>query len=257
MSKIHRLNAVFNESSSTLLSIDALTDKLCDIIGSNIYLFDTNGNIFAYSVAPEFNCPYTKCSLIDGKLPQYYMDLYDQIDTSIVNQYQEHPECTYRDIKECLFRNRYYSILPIFSNFKKAAGILFIKYTTPFLPSDGILCEYIVAIVSLEMLRQEQENLQHISIEIAKAQVAANSLTFNEVKAVKYIMKYIDGDEGEIFLNSVASDTYTTPSTVSNALNKLELATVITTKSRGVKGKYIKILNKNLRNELVQLKEGN
>lgn len=255
MSKIHRLNAVFNESSSTLLSIDALTDKLCDIIGSNIYLFDTSGNIFAYSVAPEFNCPYTKCSLIDGKLPQYYMDLYNKINTSIVNRYQELPECTYKDVKECLFRNRYYSILPIFSNFKKAAGILFVKYETPFLPSDGILCEYIVAIVSLEMLRREQENIQQTSIEIAKAKVAVNSLTFNEIKAVKYIMKNIAGEEGEVFLKSVASHTYTTPSTVSSALKKLEVATVITTKSRGVKGKYIRILNENLMDELEQLQE--
>lgn len=255
IAKIHRLNTVFNESASTLIPIDALSDKLCNILGSNIYLFDVKGNIFAYSIAKEFNCPYTECSLENGELPNYYFDLFKNNHKSISNKYQEDPTCTYKDIKQCLFKDRYYSIYPIFSNFKKVAGILFIKYDTPFSESDKILCEHTLAIVSIEMLRREQEKVMHISTEIAKAKIAVNSLTFNEIKAIKSIVKSIEGNDGEVFLNSIATKTFTTPSTVSNALKKLELATLITTKSMGVKGKYIKILNENLREELENFNE--
>lgn len=164
--------------------------------------------------------------------------------------YEEHPECTYADVKHCLFNNRYYSMYPIFSAFKKVAGILFIRYEEPFSESDKILCEYTCAIVSIEMLRQEQEKIQHLSMEAAKAKLAVNSLTFSEKKAARAILEAIKGDSGEVFLNSIACKTYTTPSTVSGALKKLELATLIATRTRGVKGKYIKILNQNLRSEL-------
>jgi transcriptional pleiotropic repressor len=248
--KIQRLNTVFSKSSTTLISIDALCDELCGIIGCNIYLFNTKGKIFTYSVAEKFDCAYTKCSLENAELPQYYMDFFNKNNVSITDMYEEHPKCTYQGVKQCLFNNRYYSMYPIFSAFKKVAGILFIKYEDPFSESDNVLCEYTCAIISIEMLRQEQEKIHQLSMEAAKAKLAVDSLTFSEKKAARAILKEIKGDTGEVFLNSIASKTYTTPSTVSSALKKLELSTLITTKTRGVKGKCIKILNQNLRNEL-------
>lgn len=250
ISKIQRLNTVFSKSATTFTSIDALCDELCGIIGCNIYLFSTNGNISTYSIADKFLCTYTKCSLEIQELPQYYMDLFNKNNKSITDIYEEHPLCTYPGVKKCLFGHRYYSMHPIFSAFKKVAGILFIKYEEPFSDSDNVLCEYTCAIISVEMLRQEQERMHQHSIEVAKAKLTVNSLTFSEKKAASAILEEIKGDTGEVFLNSIASKTYTTPSTVSSVLKKLELASMIITKSRGVKGKCIKILNQNIRYEL-------
>lgn len=248
--KIQRLNSVFSKSATTLIPIGALCDELCDIIGCNIYLFDTKGHIFAYSIADKFNCPYTKCSLKNEELPQYYMDFFNKNNLNITDKYDEHPNCTYPGVDHCLFNDRFYSMYPIFSAFEKVAGILFIKYEEAFSESDNVLCEYTCAIVSIEMLRQEQEKMQQQSMVIAKAKLAVNSLTFSEKKATLAILDEISGDSGEVFLNSIASKTYTTPSTVSSALKKLEVAEMISTKQRGVKGKHIMILNQNLRKEL-------
>lgn len=256
INKIHRLNTVFNKSATTLIPINALLDELCDILGSNIYLFKPNGNIFAYTVAEKFLCDYTECSLAEERIPNYYMDFFKKTNRSISNKYEENPDCTYEGVNNCIFKNRYYSMYPVFSGYKKVAGILFIKYEEQFSESDIILCEYISAIISIEMLRQEQEKIQRISLEIAKAKIAVNSLTFSEKKAIKEIVNEINGEDGEVFLNSIASKTFTTPSTVSSALKKLELSTLISTKTRGVKGKYIKILNDNLIYELEEC-EGN
>lgn len=248
-SKIHQLNTVFSKSATTLIPLDALCDELCGIIGCNIYLFNPNGHIRAYSIAEKFICPYTECSLENEELPEYYMDLFAKNKFSIINRYEDQPKCTYEGVKYCLFSDRYYSMYPIFSIFEKVAGMLFIRYETPFSESDNVLCEYTYAIVSIEMVRQEQEKIQQLSMEVAKAKLAVSSLTFSEKKAAVAILESIEGNKGEVFLNSVATKTFTTPSTVSSALKKLEVATVIVTKSRGVKGKYIEILNQNLRNE--------
>lgn len=250
VSKIQRLNTVFSKSATTLIPLEALCDELCSILECNIFLFDTGGHIFTYSVADKFVCPYTERSLLKEELPQYYMELFNKNNESVTNIYEHQPWCSYEDVGNCLFSNRYYSIYPIFSNFEKVAGILFIRYETPFSESDKILCEYTCAIVTIEMLRQEQERIQRNSMEIARAKLGVRFLTFSEKKAARAVLQDIQWDKGEVFLNSIASKTFTTPSTVSAALQKLELASLIVTETRGVKGKYIELINPNLRNEL-------
>lgn len=253
VSKIHRLNMVFTRSATTVIPLDALCDELCDILGCNIYLFDTEGHIFAYSVADVFHCPYTDCSLSAQELPLRYMELFKANDTSIVDRYEGDPKCTYEDVGRCQFNNRYYSIYPVYSVLKKVSGILFIRYEDSFSEAEKILCEYTCAIVSLEMLRQEQEKAHRISKEAAKAKLAVDSLTYSERRAACAALQKIEWCRGEVFLNCIATQTYTAPSTVSGALKKLELATMIETKSRGVKGMHIQVLNSNLRSELEEL----
>ena len=223
-----------------------MCDELCTITGCNIYLFDPSGHIFAYSLAEEFSCPYSECSLEAETLPEYYMDLFEKYNVSVTDRYSQRPHCTVENVGNCLFADRYYSMYPIFLGFKKVAGLLFIKYETPFCDSDRILCEYTCAIVSIEIMRQSHEKYERLSMDIARAQLAVDSLTFSEKKAVRAVLEMLGGKDGEVFLNAIAESTFTTPSTVSGALKKMELAGMIKTKTMGVKGKFIHILNPNL-----------
>ncbi|MEG2081892.1 MAG: hypothetical protein RR011_01540, partial [Oscillospiraceae bacterium] len=159
-------------------------------------------------------------------------------------------------VKKCLFEDRYYALYPIYSNFKKVAGMLLIRYGVDFDESDYILCEYTSAIVSLEMLRQEQVRTEQRALEIAQAKLSTNFLTPSEISAVKTALEEIEYSQGNIFLNAVASKCYSTQSTVTSALKKMESAGVITTKSQGVKGKYVKVLNRFLKSELAAVDHG-
>lgn len=250
LGKIQRLNGVFSRSATTSVSIDDLCGELGSILECNIYLFDAEGNIFAYSVANKFICPYTERSLADQELPYYYMNSFLENDHSVTNVFEENPICTDSEVVSCLFNNRYYSVYPIYSQFKKTGGILFIRYELPFSEDNQILCEYTCAIVSVEMLRREQEKIEQRSMELTKAKLAVDFLTFSEKKAARAVLADINWDQGEVFLNSIASETFTTPSTVSSALKKLELASVITTESRGVKGKCVQVVNSDLKEQL-------
>ncbi len=248
--KIRELNSIFTQSSVTFTPLDALCGQLCNIIGCNIYIFDEQAHIFAYSVAEKFSCPYTERSLQNLELPDYYMELFRQNENCVQGMYESNPVCTYPNVEYCQFHDRYYSLYPIYSNFHKAAGMLLIRYGEDFSESDNILCEYTRAIVSLEMMRQEQDRIQQHSLEIAAARLAVNFLTFSERKAVATVLEHLPEDEGNIFLNAVAAWSYSAQSTVTSALKKLEGAGVITAKSQGVKGKYIKIINPHLREEV-------
>ncbi len=248
--KIQKLNSIFNKSVTTFTPLAALCDQMCNIIGCNIYVFDSDGHIFAYSIADEFECPYTHLSLQDKMLPTYYFDIFKSMDSAVTDQYEKIPICTYQNIKVCEFDDRYYSIYPIYCNYQKTAGMLLIRYGANFSQTDSILCEYASAIISLEMFQQKQQEIHQKSLEIATAKLAVGSLSFSELRSVSAILEQLDSGEGNIFLNQIAENNFTTHSTVCGALKKLEAAGAISTKSQGVKGKYVKVTNPKLYEEV-------
>ncbi len=246
--KIHQLNTVFGKSTSTVIPLSTLCDELCEIVGCNIFLFDKKGHIFAHSVYKGYTCPYIFDSLEDKQLPNYYLEQF--ADKKATNIYEPCPSCTLEDVSKCAFDDRYYSIYPVFSNFEKVAGLLFMRYNDAFTSSDEVLCEYTSAIVTIEMTRQEHEKIHQTAYKAAQAQLAVNSLTNSEKNAVAEILNIVNKENGsaEIFLNAIAAQTYVTHSTVTSALKKLEAAGVIETKSMGVKGKFVQVINDNLTN---------
>lgn len=250
LERMRQLNSLFMRAVTTYTPLQALCDQLCNIIVCNIYIFDTAGHIFTYSIADRYMCPYTECSLENEQLPPYYLEMFHSTDQCITNQYQQVPVCTYNADGICIFSDRYFSLYPIFTNFHKTAGILLIRYGDYFSESDQVLCEYTNAIVSLEMMRREQERAQQLSAETAAARLAVASLTYSELRVVLAVLDELSKGSGNIFLNQVASRSYATQSTVTSALKKLEGAGVIATKSQGVKGKFVRVTNRYLVNEL-------
>ncbi len=246
--KIHKINTIFGRSSSTVIPLSTLCDELCEIVGCNIYIFDKEGYIFAHSIFKDYACPYIFDSLTDKQLPGYYVERFT--DKKSTNIFEPCPSCTLDDVDKCEFENRYYSIYPVFSNFEKVAGILFLRYNDAFTSSDEVLCEYTTAIVTIEMTRQQHEKIHQTAFETAQAELAVNSLTSSEKNAVECILNVLKTNDGnaEIFLNAIAAQTYVTHSTVTSALKKIEAAGVIKTKSMGVKGKFVQLVNKHIYN---------
>lgn len=250
LSKIQQLNSIFDKSLTAFTHLAELCDQICNIIGCNIYVFDLEGNINAYSIAAKFECPYTERSLQDKKLPSYYFNLFNTMEKPLTGQYEKIPVCTYANVKICEFDDRYFSLYPVYLNCKKIAGLLLIRYGTNFSQTDNILCEYASAIIYLDLFQQKQLEIQQKSLEQAAVKLAVGSLSFSELRSVSAILEQLDGLEGCIFLNKIAEQCFSTHSTVSGALKKLEAAGVISTKSQGVKGKYVKITNQKLYEEV-------
>ena len=257
VSTIQELNNVFRQSVTTLIPLDELCKKLSNIITANIYLFYSSGEIFSYAVADSLSCKYSESSLESRQLPDYYLSVFDENDHSRFNVFEDIPLCTCEGVEQCIFRNRYYSVIPIFSNFKKTAGMLLIRYGESFNEDDQVLCEYTSAIISLELLRQEQDYIQQQSMEMARAKLAVSLLSSNELRAANELLQTLEGQKGTVFLKNIAHQVYVTHSTVSSALKKIESAGLIYTRSQGVKGKYVEILNPYLKKEILSTAKHN
>lgn len=70
-----------------------------------------------------------------------------------------------------------------------------------------------------------------------------NTLSYTELEVVLTIFEQLGGPEGKLIAGKAADGLGITRSVVVNALRKLEGARIIETRSLGVKGTYIKVLN--------------
>lgn len=255
LDKIKNLNTVFRESSTMEIPVDDLCKRLSSVLSANIYLFEPDGRIFSYATSDKFFCEYNEDSLKANFLPREYQNMFKQGNDTRFNMYEEIPTCTCEGVKECIFNNRYYCMMPVFYNYQKKAGILLIRYGDAFSNDEEVLCEYTSAIVSLDLMRAEQERIRQQSLQMARAQLAADALSFSELVAANAALSTLpqDSQEGIVMLNTVSSQIYVTHSTVSGALKKLETAGVIKTKSMGVKGKLIRVTNPYLVEEIARV----
>jgi transcriptional pleiotropic repressor len=250
--RIQELNASFQHSIENSLSLQQFCEQLCKILHANIYFFYADGEIFCYATSPDYHCRHTDRSLVERQLPSKYKTFFDDVQHSAFNVYEEFPGCTCEDVDKCIYSERYFSIVPIYYNALRAtkAGMLMIRYGSPFAQEEEILCEYTAIVVALELFYRAQDSIKQDAMQIAYSQLAVNSLSASELTAAKVILDQIDGEEGIVMLVKAAAQAFVTQSVASSALKKLESAGVISTQSFGVKGKHIKINNQYLREEV-------
>ena len=137
-------------------------------------------------------------------------------------------------------------------------GTLFIyKCEQQYDIDDIILCEYGTTVVGLEMLRAVNEENAEESRKLAVIKSAINTLSYSEMEAVVHIFEELDGMEGILVASKIADRVGITRSVIVNALRKFESAGVIESRSSGMKGTYIKVLNDMVFDEVEKLKKEN
>ena len=83
--------------------------------------------------------------------------------------------------------------------------------------------------------------------------MAIGTLSYSEVEAVQQIFAELEGDEGLLVASKIADRSGITRSVIVNALRKLESAGVIESRSLGMKGTRIRILNDKFKEELERM----
>ena len=120
---------------------------------------------------------------------------------------------------------------------------------------DIILSEYGTTVVGLEMLRSVNEESAEESRKLQVVKSAISTLSFSELEAITHIFDELDGNEGILVASKIADRVGITRSVIVNALRKFESAGVIESRSSGMKGTYIKVINDVVFDELDKLKK--
>ena len=120
---------------------------------------------------------------------------------------------------------------------------------------DIILSEYGTTVVGLEMMRSVNEENAEENRKIQIVKSAISTLSYSELEAIIHIFDELGGTEGVLVASKIADRVGITRSVIVNALRKFESAGVIESRSSGMKGTYIKVLNDVVFDELAKIKK--
>ncbi|MBR6282348.1 MAG: GTP-sensing pleiotropic transcriptional regulator CodY [Lachnospiraceae bacterium] len=152
--------------------------------------------------------------------------------------------------------HRYAAIITPIDIAGERLGTLFVyRYDKQYDIDDIILSEYGTTVVGLEMMRSVNEENAEESRKKRIVKSAINTLSFSEQEAIVHIFEELDGNEGILVASRIADRVGITRSVIVNALRKFESAGVIESRSSGMKGTYIKVLNDAVFDELKKLQE--
>jgi transcriptional pleiotropic repressor len=105
------------------------------------------------------------------------------------------------------------------------------------------------------MLRAVNEENAEEQRKVNVVKSAINTLSFSEMEAIVHIFDELNGMEGILVASKIADRVGITRSVIVNALRKFESAGVIESRSSGMKGTYIKVLNDVVFDEVRELKK--
>lgn len=184
------------------------------------------------------------------RFPESYNDGLLKITETKANTNQTENHCVFNKHEKCGFNNKITTIVPILGGGDRMGTLVLAKYDEQFTAADLILAEYGSTVVGMEILRVKAEQAEEEARRKAAVQIAVGTLSYSELEAVEHIFAELGGGEGLLVASKIADRVGITRSVIVNALRKFESAGVIESKSLGMKGTYIRVLNDYLLEEL-------
>ena len=249
LEKVRKLNWLLQESPKGDLSFADLCGTLSELTDSNVYVANTKGTILAADLthAEDNSAVYDPERGVDAFPKSYSVELM-KVQSTKANLQEEEILAIFKDDQAT--KEKFHTIIPILGGGKRWGTLILARYEPAYSAEDLVLAEVGATVVGLEIqrvknLEQEEEMRQE---EVVK--MAISTLSYSEHEAVQKIFEELDGEEGILIASKVADRSRITRSVIVNALRKLESAGVIESKSLGMKGTHIKVLNKKFFNHL-------
>jgi transcriptional pleiotropic repressor len=255
LTKTRRLNRLLQKGAGNAVSFMDMAEVLRDTINANIYVVSRKGKILGNAITNEIvTSELGRIILEERRFPIDSNNSLLKIEETSSNFDQSSPYNYLTDQINRVFEYKYITIVPVIGGGERLGTLILTRNDTPFVDDDLILAEYGSTVVAMEILRERAEELEVDARNKAVVQVAVGSLSFSELEAVEHIFEELEGKEGLLVASKIADRVGITRSVIVNALRKLESAGVIETRSLGMKGTYIRILNSHFIQGLEQLK---
>lgn len=253
LSKTRTLNRLLQRAAGKSVNFREMAEVLCTTIQTNVFVVSRKGKILGCAAIDVYDHEFFRTLSADElRFSQETNARFLGNEESVTNVA---PDAGIYETFSRLGDQEIMTIVPILGGGDRLGTLMLTRPSGEFNEDDLVLAEYGSTIVGMEILRERAEEIEQEVRSRAVVSVAVGSLSFSELEAVEHIFEELDGREGLLVASKIADRVGITRSVIVNALRKLESAGVIETRSLGMKGTYIKILNHQLLQELEKSKK--
>lgn len=254
LNKTRMLNKILQKSGTEPVAFEDICKLLSEVLECNVYIASSRGKILGHTFSKDFECDIMRKKVLDEKrFPVEYNEKLNNIIETLSNLPNK-GFCVFEGEGKCIMEDKLSTIVPIMGNRERLGTMLLARFGKRFTDDDLVLVEYSATIVGMEMLRSKQDEIEEESRKKAVVQLAIGTLSYSELEAIEHIFNELEGTEGLLVASKIADKVGITRSVIVNALRKFESAGVIESRSLGMKGTHIKILNEKLLDELKKIK---
>ncbi|MED4087868.1 GTP-sensing pleiotropic transcriptional regulator CodY [Priestia megaterium] len=254
LGKTRKINAMLQKAAGKLVNFKEMAETLCEVIESNVFVVSRRGKLLGIAVKQQIENARMKDMLEARQFPEEYTQSLFNIQETSSNLNIESQYTAFPVENKDLFDAGLTTIVPIIGGGERLGTLVLSRLDRQFEDDDLILAEYGATVVGMEILREKAEEIEEEARSKAVVQMAISSLSYSELEAIEHIFEELNGNEGLLVASKIADRVGITRSVIVNALRKLESAGVIESRSLGMKGTYIKVLNNKFLVELEKLK---
>ncbi len=251
LDKTRKINKLLHNTNSHKVVFNDICDVLCDILDSNSMVISRKGKVLGVKNRADIDVIE---ELITDKVGSYIDPMLNERILGILSTKEN------VNLETLGFENtdvsRYEAIVtPIDIAGERLGTVFMYRLNSSYDIDDIILVEYGTTVVGLEMMRSVNEENAEENRKKAIVKSAISTLSFSELEAIQHIFQELDGTEGILVASKIADRVGITRSVIVNALRKFESAGVIESRSSGMKGTYIKVLNDVVFEELDKMQQ--
>jgi len=253
LDKTRKINKLLHNNNSSKVVFNDICSVLTDILHSNILVISKKGKVLGVGLCDDV---VEITELIADRVGGFIDPILNERLLSILST-KENVNLQTLGFEQ-IDVNSYQAIITPIDIAGERLGTLFLyKSGQQYDIDDIILSEYGTTVVGLEMMRSVNEENAEEARKVQIVKSAISTLSFSELEAITHIFDELDGSEGILVASKIADRVGITRSVIVNALRKFESAGVIESRSSGMKGTYIRVLNDVVFDELKQIQKKN
>ena len=250
LDKTRKINKLLHNNNSHKVVFNDICKVMSEVLNSNVLVISRKGKLLGISTDDNVE---EITEFVHDKVGGFVDNLFNERLLNVLST-KENVNLVTLGFEEGYLGKYQAIIVPVDIAGERLGTLFMYKVNCQYEIDDIILCEYGATVVGLEMLRSVNEESAEEDRKVQIVQSAIGTLSSSEIDAIGHILKELDGNEGVLVASRIADRVGITRSVIVNALRKLESAGVIESRSSGMKGTYIKVLNDMVFDELNRIR---
>ena len=245
LEKTRKITSILKRTDEQLqfeMPYNDIAQQLADIIHCNACIIICKGTLLGYFMRYKTNNDRVEAFFQNKKLPEDYAKAASLVYDTEANLDVDHDLSIFPVETKSEFPDGLTTIAPIHVSGIRLGSLIIWRNDKQFADDDLILVEIASTVVGIQMLNYQREEDEKNIRRRTAVNMAVNTLSYSELRAVSAILSELKGNEGQLTASIIADRIGITRSVIVNALRKLESAGIIESRSLGMKGTYLKVL---------------